>query len=252
MIDLNYLRVLYVEDDEPTRVAMSRFLKTRVGKLCAVSSGEEALVRFDEFKPNLVIADLIMPGMSGLEMIGEIRKRNRECHILITSTVNEISMVLEAVDHGIDHYIVKPIDTEELERKMENISNSIAGKDSMLHRFNFATLDNYRLIDDAIRREFLKIFKTTLGKGPQDIKVVLFEDQVEFYAIDAVTTMEKTIAANKRNITLVEQFRSLFYHEITPLLEECLEEITGYKAELKSIRVDGAKRIDKIVLTICS
>ena len=252
MIDLNYLRVLYVEDDEPTRGAMSRFLKSRVGKLCAVSSGEEALVRFDEFKPNLVIADLIMPGMSGLEMIGEIRKRNRECHILITSTVNEIGTILEAVDHGIDHYIVKPIDTEELERKIEGIAGSIIGMDSILHRFNFAALDNYRQIEDAIRREFLKIYKTTLGKGPQDIKVVLFEDQVEFIAIDAVTTMEKTIAASKRNITLVEQFRRLFYHEITPMLEECLEGITGCRAEVKSVSVDGAKRIDKIVLTICS
>jgi CheY-like chemotaxis protein/uncharacterized protein YbcI len=252
MIDLNYLRVLYVEDDDPTRAAMSKFLKTRVGKLYAVPSGEDALVKFDEYKPNLVIADLIMPGMSGLEMIGEIRKRNRECHILITSTVSEIGTVLEAVDHGIDHYIIKPIDTEELERKMESITGAVIGMDSMLHRFNFASLDNYRLVEDAIRREFLKIFKTTLGKGPQDIKVVLFEDQVEFIAIDAVTTMEKTIAVNKRNITLVEQFRKLFYHEISPMLEECLESITGYRAEVKSVSVDGAKRIDKIVLTICS
>ena len=252
MIDLNYLRVLYVEDDEPTRAAMSKFLKSRVGKLYVVPSGEEALVKFDEYKPNLVIADLIMPGMSGLEMIGEIRNRNKECHILITSTVNEIGTVLEAVDHGIDHYIVKPIDTEELERKMENITGAIMGMEAKFQRFNFAALDNYRLIEDAIRREFLKILKTTLGKGPKDIRVVLFEDQVEFIAIDAVTTMEKTIAVNKRNITLVEQFRRLFYQEITPMLEECLESITGCKAVVKSISVDGAKRIDKIVLTICS
>lgn len=252
MIDLNYLRVLYVEDDDATRDALSRFLKARVGKLYAVSSGEEALKKFDEYKPNLVIADLIMPEMSGLEMIGEIRKCSKDCHILITSTVSEINMVLEAVDLGIDNYIVKPIDTEELERKMENITSCIIGREAKLQRFNFASLENYKLIEDAIRREFLKIFKTTLGKGPQDIKVVLFDNQVEFTAIDAVTMMEKTIAVNKRNITLVEQFRRLFYHEISNRLEECLEDITGCRAEVKSVTVDGAKRIDKIVLTICS
>ena len=74
MINLQYLRVLYVEDDEATRDALSRFLKTRVGKLAAVSSGEEALKKFDEYKPNLIIADLIMPEMSGLE----IDRRNPE------------------------------------------------------------------------------------------------------------------------------------------------------------------------------
>ena len=82
--------------------------------------------------------------------------------------------------------------------------------------------------------------------------MALFDNQVEFTAIDAVTVMEKTIAVNTRNITFVEQFRRLFYHEISNKLEECLEDITGHKAEVKSVNVDGGKRVDKIVLTICS
>jgi YesN/AraC family two-component response regulator len=250
MSDLNCLRVLYVEDDEATRKAFSKFLKHRAGKLFAASSGEEGLLKFHECRPNLLIVDLIMPGMSGLEMIGEIRKTDRECHILITSTVNVINTVLKAVDLGIDHYIVKPIDTEDLVRKMEGIAQGVLIREGKTRSGNFVNLQNSGILEDAIRREFLKIMKTYSGKGPQDVKVLFFENQIEITVIDAVTLMEKTITANRRNLSMAEQFRKLFYEEISQKLEECVEQATGYKAKVASLQADGAKRMDKIILTI--
>lgn len=250
MSDLKNLRVLYVEDDEATREALSKFLNRRVGKLFLASDGEEGIHKFEECKPNLLIVDLIMPGMSGLEMIGVIRKQNRECRILITSTINEINTVIEAVDLGIDHYIIKPIDMDDLERKLEVVSGGIFSREVKASHFCFSNLENCGLIEDAIRRDFLKILKTNLGKGPQDVKVILFEDQVELIAIDAVTVMEKTITANRRNITVMEQFRRLFYEEIAYNLQECVEAVSGFKTKVTAITIDGSKRIDKITLTI--
>ena len=250
MSDLKNLRVLYVEDDEATREALSKFLNRRVGKLFVACDSEEGIHKFEECKPNLLIVDLIMPGMSGLEMIGEIRSQNKECRILITSTINEINTVIEAVDFGLDHYIIKPIDMEDLVRKLEGISDGIQNREVKTHPFSFSNLENCGLIEDAIRREFLKILKTNLGKGPQDVKVLLFENQVEIIAIDAVTVMEKTITANRRNLTSAEQFRRLFYEEIAYTLQECVEVITGYRIKVTSITIDGIKRIDKITLTI--
>ena len=249
MSDLNCLRVLYVEDDEATREAFSKFLKRRTGRLLSASSGEEGLQKYHECKPNLLIVDLIMPGMSGLEMIGEIRKTDKACHVMITSSVNDVKTVLEAVDLGIDHYIVNPIDTEDLERKLEGIGRGIESREEKFHNPEFTNLEKRGIIEDSIRREFLKIMKIHLGKGPQDVRVLLFENQVEITAMDAVTVMEKTIASNHRNISVVEQFRKLFYEELSPKLEECVEQASGYLAKVTSLNVDGAKRIDKIVLT---
>jgi len=250
MSDLNCLRVLYVEDDEATREAFSKFLKLRVGKLFSASSGEEGLQKYHEYRPNFLIVDLIMPGMSGLEMIGEIRKIDRESRILITSTINELSTVLEAVDLGIDHYIVKPIDTEDLVRKMEGIAQGIRIRAEKFHSINLASFENSGIMEDAIRRDFLKIMKTYSGKGPQDVKVLLFENQVEITAMDTGTTLEKTIITNRRNLSMAEQFRKLFYEEIAQKLEECVELATGYQSKVTSLQVDGSKRVDKIVLTI--
>lgn len=250
MSDLNCLRILYVEDDEPTREAFSKFLKLRAGRLFTAASGEEGLEKFHQCRPNLLIVDLIMPGMSGLQMIGEIRKRDRNCRILITSTVNEINTVLEAVDLGIDHYIVKPIDTEDLVRKMEGIAQGILSREEKTRGVNLGGLESSAVMEDTIRREFLKLLKAASGKGPQDVKVLLFENRVEITAVDAVTVMEKTVAANRRNLSAADQFRRLFYEEIALKLEEAVEEAIGFHAAVTSIHTDCMKRVDKIVLTV--
>ena len=250
MSELKNLKVLYVEDDEATREALSKYLGRRVGKVFVASDGEEGVRKFLECRPNLLIVDLIMPGMSGLDMIGEIRKQDRECRILITSTVNEINTVLEAVDLGIDHYIVKPIDTEDLEKKLGGMAQELLLREAKSHPCCFTNLDNTRLAEDMIRREFLKIMKTFSGKGPQDVKVLLFENQAEITALDTATVMEKTIATNRRNLSMIEQFRRIFYEEISGQLEECVEVSTGFQVRVSSIFVDALKRLDKIILTI--
>lgn len=251
MSDLKQLRVLYVEDDISTREAFAKFIKLRVGKLYVAASGEEGIEKFHQCRPNILIVDLIMPGMSGLEMIEEIRKGNKECRILITSTISEINTVLEAVDLGIDHYIVKPIDTEELEKKLDSMANTIISNQMERGQpFSFEMVAEKGIIEETIRREFLKLMKIYMGKGPQDIKILLYENKVELIAVDAVSVMEKTISANRRNISIVEQFRKLFYEEISFKLEECIEFATGHKSKLTLVNVDGAKRIDKITLTI--
>lgn len=250
MSDLNCLRVLYTEDDEATREVFSRFLKPRVGKLFTAASGEEGLQKFYELRPNLLIVDLIMPGMSGLDMIGEIRKNDKECRILITSTVSELNTVLEAVDLGIDHYIIKPIDTEDLVRKMEGIAQGILLKQKDSRTVDLARLPNCGAMEDTIRREFIRLLKTLSGKGPQDVKVLFFENHVEITAFDSATALEKTVTANRRNLSMAEQFRRLFYDEISEKLGESVKQATGYPAEVTSIQIDGAKRVDKIILTV--
>ena len=250
MNSMSRLSVLYVEDDMATREALSRFLRLRVGRMASAASGEEGLKRFAECKPNLLIVDLIMPGMSGIEMIGEIRKTDRDCHIMITSTVQEVHTILDAVDMGIDHYIIKPIDTDELERKLSVIALQIESNKTHAANFDFMNIEKRGIVEDEIRREFLKIMKTSAGKGPQDVKVLLFENQLELTVIDAFTVMEKTVASNRKNIAMAEQFRKLFYQEIAGRIEECAEKQTGCSMKLTSVEVDGARRLDKIILTI--
>jgi YesN/AraC family two-component response regulator len=72
-------KVLYVEDDEMQRENLKIFLKRRVGKLYMAENGKEGFKVFEEQNPDIIITDLKMPVMDGIEMSKKIRDNNNNC-----------------------------------------------------------------------------------------------------------------------------------------------------------------------------
>jgi DNA-binding response OmpR family regulator len=247
---LKETKVLYVEDDKETREAMGKFLKRRTGKLLTATCGAEGLSLFAEHKPDLVIADLILPDITGMEMIREIRKRNSNCPILITSTVSKVETILEAVNVGIVSYIIKPVDTSELEKKLEYMTEEVAKHKNYIRQTeSYERAEKKGELEDEIRKEFLKLLKDASGKGPGKLIVYLGKTELEIAAYDALTPMEKRLIQNVRNISLVEQSRELFYREIAEEMEKIAERVTGLRFKLISIEVNGGRKADKLILT---
>ena len=122
---LKNLKVLYVEDDDNTRAGLERFLKRRFGKVYTAENGEKGIESFNEHHPDIAIIDILLPGISGLEMIKKIREIDSKCRFFITSTVSDVSTILKAVDLDISNYIIKPINTDELEDKLKRTGSSI-------------------------------------------------------------------------------------------------------------------------------
>jgi two-component system, OmpR family, KDP operon response regulator KdpE len=110
---MNEIRIL-VADDEPqiTRV-LRRSLSSKGYEVQIASDGEEAMTVFEQWKPNLIITDLSMPGMGGLELCRRIRKSS-QVPILVLSVKGEERMKIEALDTGADDYITKPFGMDEL------------------------------------------------------------------------------------------------------------------------------------------
>lgn len=105
---LKNLKVLYVEDDDNTRAGLERFLKRRFGKVYTAENGEKGIESFNEHHPDIAIIDILLPGISGLEMIKKIREIDSKCRFFITSTVSDVSTILKAVDLDISNYITNP------------------------------------------------------------------------------------------------------------------------------------------------
>lgn len=110
---MNEIRIL-VADDEPqiTRV-LRRGLSSKGYEVQTAADGEEAMAVFDQWKPNLIITDLSMPRMGGLELCRRIRKLS-QVPILVLSVKGEERTKIEALDTGADDYITKPFGMEEL------------------------------------------------------------------------------------------------------------------------------------------
>ena len=107
------LRILVI-DDEPAMIGAVAALVGSVGhRVSAAYDGREALRRFDADAPDIVILDLAMPGLDGIAVCREIRKRGATPIIVLSGEGDEAAKV-EALDAGADDYVTKPFGKEEL------------------------------------------------------------------------------------------------------------------------------------------
>ena len=106
-------KVLVVDDEPQIRRVMRVILSGENYEVVEAWSGESALLRFREFLPDLVLLDLNMPGMSGLETCRVIRETS-EVPIIVLTVRHEEEEKVEALDAGADDYVTKPFGKQEL------------------------------------------------------------------------------------------------------------------------------------------
>lgn len=108
------LTILYVEDDEMTSDEVTFFLKRYIKNIFVAKNGQEALEIFENNKIDLIITDIQMPIMNGLDMSKRILNINPNIPIIITTAYSDADYLIQAIELGIDKYILKPINLNEL------------------------------------------------------------------------------------------------------------------------------------------
>ncbi len=111
---LKKVKLLYVEDGKALRKTIASWLEKYVGELYLAADGREGLELYREVKPHVVITDIEMPLMDGLEMAAAIREDDRHIPIILTTAYEKIEYLRRAIEIGIDKYVDKPIDPEKL------------------------------------------------------------------------------------------------------------------------------------------
>jgi two-component system KDP operon response regulator KdpE len=106
-------KILVVDDEYQITRVLKRSLQAHRYDVRAASDGESALDTFHDFHPDLIITDLQMPAMNGIELCREIRKIS-EVPIIVLSVKGEEKTKVEALDAGADDYITKPFGMDEL------------------------------------------------------------------------------------------------------------------------------------------
>ena len=106
--------ILLVDDDEALRRVMGRMLAERGHDLKMAASGQEALRCMEEALPDLVISDVQMPGMSGIEVLREAGGRFPETPVVLMTALGEVGETDAAFQYGAYGYLQKPIKAEAL------------------------------------------------------------------------------------------------------------------------------------------
>ena len=108
------LTILYAEDDEAAREQVAHFLQKKCARVLLAANGKEALERYEQDRPDMVISDVMMPEMGGLEFAEIVRQRDRSMPIILTTAFNDAVFLHRAIDIGVDNYVLKPIDLSKL------------------------------------------------------------------------------------------------------------------------------------------
>jgi two-component system response regulator (stage 0 sporulation protein F) len=115
------MKILVVDDEEGARDLFNTILTDEGYDVSLASGGEEALGLFKNNPFNLVITDIKMPGMDGLQLLQEIRKMGSKTDVIMVTAYGEVESYLKAMSLGAAEYINKPIRIKELKRIVHKI-----------------------------------------------------------------------------------------------------------------------------------
>jgi len=107
-------RILVVDDEANARTALAEILRTEGYGVETAADGFKALGRFAEFDPDLVLTDLKMPGMDGLELLRKVRETDSEIAVVLMTAFGAVETAVEAMRQGAADYLTKPLNMDEL------------------------------------------------------------------------------------------------------------------------------------------
>jgi len=111
-------RVLVVDDEPDAVELLTEFLRAKGYEVITASDGEEALRKVKEDRPHLILLDVRMPRLNGMEVLRRVREIDREVGVIMVTAVNEEETGREALKLGAFDYITKPLDLKYLEKSL--------------------------------------------------------------------------------------------------------------------------------------
>ncbi len=119
------IAVMYVEDEPATRDMIARMLKREVRELYLAENGSEGFDLFMRHRPEVVVTDIRMPVMNGLDMAEKIKAVDPRTQVVVTSAHGETGFFQKSIEIGIDRYLLKPVDAFKLQDILAEMAKNI-------------------------------------------------------------------------------------------------------------------------------
>ncbi len=193
--------VFVVEDEDTIAMGVVRALEHEGYKVTRFDRGETAVAAFQQSVPSIVLLDIMLPGIDGLEVLRRMKAHNRDVPVIMATAKGDPTDRVEGLDLGADDYVPKPYDLRELISRVKARLRAIEGADEIPQDFHFGNV----FVD--LRRRIL-----TKGDGPEH-RLTTHEAGVLGYLV----------AHRGRDVTR----------------EELLEKVWGYSPSMQTRTVDN-------------
>lgn len=131
MDSLKNLKILYIDDEEYIREDAVEYLEFYCDNVYEACDGLDGFRKYEELKPDIIITDIKMPELNGIEMIKKIRQDDKTTKIIIATAHLETSYLIEAIELGLIKYLVKPIMEDTLLPVLESCTEGIIQNSSI-------------------------------------------------------------------------------------------------------------------------
>ncbi len=204
--------ILVVEDNEHTRMLTEARLK-KFYNVVTAENGAEALDIFYERQIDLIVADIMMPVMDGYELVKNLRDNNEEIPVLFLTAKSTFEDKRQGFELGIDDYVTKPIDYEELLLRIKallrraNISNKMKiniGTFTMDENDYSVTTNNNQI--ELTKKEFELLFKLLSYPNKVMTKMQLLEDIWGYDSNSSEDTIKTHINKIRNKLKDVKEF----------------------------------------------
>lgn len=145
------VRILIADDHAVVRAGLRSLLEQREGfrVVAEASSGEEAIIKAQEYRPDVTVLDIRMPGLSGIEACRRIVDSVPGCRVVMLTSYAEDELLLAAIDAGASGYVLKRIGSDELVRAVERVSQGEGTLDPTMTETVFARVREANKAEDA-------------------------------------------------------------------------------------------------------
>jgi len=188
--EVSTARVLVVEDTATLRLMMQKIIATQVGEVRLAADGAEGLATWRSWRPDLVVTDIMMPVMDGLDMSRAIRDIDPDAQIIVVTTSSESGHLRQALDIGVDRYVLKPLDSHLLQDAVTKcLRDAWRLRDLRLSRIAFDSASEGMVVTDvagrilAVNPAFSEIsgYRADEALGQTPAKFASGEHNDEFY-----------------------------------------------------------------------
>jgi two-component system, OmpR family, response regulator len=135
------MRLLLVEDDQQLSQSLSKALKREGFSLLSVNNGKEAIVCAEFDHVDIVILDLGLPDIDGIEVLRQIKSKKLACRVLILTARDQLSDKVNGLDAGADDYLVKPFEYDELAARIRVLERRLAKSEQLILEVGDLSLD---------------------------------------------------------------------------------------------------------------
>lgn len=171
---LQKISVLFVEDDIETAEEIFDYLSNYFPNIHMAHNGKEGLEKFKLHNPDIVMTDIQMPIMSGLDMLKQIKELSHDTQIIISSSFNEPRYLKQAIDIGVSDYITKPLDLKHLLGAFDKIVQNLYTKYELNQKYiELQELNKELQIQTKKAEEFSKAKSDFLADMSHEIRTPL-------------------------------------------------------------------------------